>query len=264
MRTAVNKRLRQARKLLYRFKGYYPAKLLDQRFKVGLDHIGFWKVASRGQWEPETLRILDQHLDANSLFLDIGAWIGPTVLYAARKCKEVICFEPDPIAFQELRKNIRLNNFSNVQPFQAAVSDQNQISRMSSLNAHLGDSMTSLLADPKTQKQGFDALVLSWHTIEELLVNKHPQMIKIDVEGSEFALIPAMATYLKKFQPTLLLSIHPELIADELRQQKIQELIGLLEHYPHCFNEKMEEIQISSLADPKYLNGYPAFLFRSY
>ena len=45
------------------------------------------------------------------IFIDIGAWIGPYTLIAASMGMKVYAFEPDKVAFQELKKNIELNSF---------------------------------------------------------------------------------------------------------------------------------------------------------
>ena len=62
----------------------------------------FWKNKS---WERNTHKIFDKFLDSNHSYIDIGAWIGPTVLYGAQIAKKVYAIEPDPIAFKELEKN---------------------------------------------------------------------------------------------------------------------------------------------------------------
>ena len=45
------------------------------------------------------------------IFIDIGAWIGPYTLVAAKLGMRVFAFEPDKIAFEVLKKNIQLNEF---------------------------------------------------------------------------------------------------------------------------------------------------------
>ena len=36
------------------------------------------------QWEPNTFKILDYYQNLNGTYIDIGAWIGPTVMYASQ------------------------------------------------------------------------------------------------------------------------------------------------------------------------------------
>ncbi len=94
--------LTRLRKALYRIRGQYDGRLADEAFRLDPYHSKFWRRATSGQWEPETLAVLRDHLDRDHDYLDIGAWIGPTVLYGARKARHVWCFEPDPVAFRHL------------------------------------------------------------------------------------------------------------------------------------------------------------------
>jgi len=102
----------------------------------------FWDRFDRGLWEPQTLRKLCA-LTEGDLFVDIGAWIGPTALTAAVNGARVLAFEPDPVARQELEDNVKANPGVNVTVYPIALSDREGVFR---LTAHdwLGDSMSSL------------------------------------------------------------------------------------------------------------------------
>lgn len=74
-------------------------------------HAEFWDSVS-GLWEPETFEVI-RRVHSSRLprgaHLDIGSWVGPTALYAARFASRVVAVEPDPRAFSELLANVRLN-----------------------------------------------------------------------------------------------------------------------------------------------------------
>jgi len=57
--------------------------------------------------------------------MDVGSWIGPTVLLAARHSARVVAYEPDPIALTELRSNITINKLGNVDIREYGIYDQN-------------------------------------------------------------------------------------------------------------------------------------------
>ena len=63
----------------------------------------FWSGVNDGRWEPDTFRLFDRVLMPNWRFVDIGAWVGPTALYAARKVATVDAYECDPVALGHLR-----------------------------------------------------------------------------------------------------------------------------------------------------------------
>ena len=69
----------------------------------------YWKLVNQGKWEPETFSVFDSNIDEQTLFIDVGGWIGSTSLYAAQIAKKTIILEPDPIAFKRLKQNLGLN-----------------------------------------------------------------------------------------------------------------------------------------------------------
>ena len=44
-----------------------------------------------------------------TIYIDIGAWIGPTLFYAAQIAKKSIAIEANPLAFDRLSENLRMN-----------------------------------------------------------------------------------------------------------------------------------------------------------
>lgn len=81
------------------------------------------------------------------MHVDIGAWVGPTVIFAARKSKRVYCFEPDYVACRYLLWNIQMNGLSNVVPFNCALPGSTGMRRLGPfLGNGFGNSTTSLIA----------------------------------------------------------------------------------------------------------------------
>lgn len=72
-------------------------------------HQRFWKRVARAEWEPETFAIPDRCTTKESLFLDIGSWIGATALYGVQRANRCLAFEPDPVAFADLKQNVATN-----------------------------------------------------------------------------------------------------------------------------------------------------------
>ena len=66
-------------------------------FNVTRDDDAFWDRLEQGHWEPETLAVFDHYIGPETLHVDIGSWIGPTLLYAAERARLAIGFEPDPV-----------------------------------------------------------------------------------------------------------------------------------------------------------------------
>ncbi|MCG7521351.1 FkbM family methyltransferase [Ruegeria sp. Ofav3-42] len=220
--------LTKARKMFYRARGYYAGNLNGEPFRLDPYHSKFWRKASAGNWEPETFAVLDKFLSPDCDYLDIGAWVGPTVLYGARKARHVWCFEPDPTAYRHLAWNLDLNDIENVSAFGVALSDQFGVARMASVRGEPGDSTSSLLHDGA---HGSDALTIAWDQFEAVNDLSGVSLVKMDIEGAEFFVLPTILPWLKKARPALYLSLHSPLLAEEERSRRTSEILSGLSFY---------------------------------
>jgi len=249
--------LTQARKMFYRARGYYAGNLNGQAFRLDPYHSKFWRKASAGDWEPETFAVLDQFLSPESDYLDIGAWIGPTVLYGARKARHVFCFEPDPTAFRHLAWNLDLNGIRNVSAFGVALSDQFGVARMASTRGEPGDSTSSLLHDAA---HGTDALTIAWDQFQATQDLSRVSLVKMDIEGAEFFVLPTLLDWLKQKRPALFLSLHAPLLSDADRQSRVVGLLESLQFYGQIRDEHNQPIQKETLVTPDALSRYQTIL----
>ncbi|KIC42274.1 FkbM family methyltransferase [Ruegeria sp. ANG-R] len=251
--------LTQARKMFYRARGYYAGNLNGEPFRLDPYHSKFWRKASVGDWEPETFAMLDKFLSPESDYLDIGAWIGPTVLYGARKARHVWCFEPDPTAYRHLAWNLDLNEVQNVSAFGVALSDKFGVARMASVRGEPGDSTSSLLHDGA---HGSDALTIAWDQFEAANDLSRVSLVKMDIEGAEFFVAPTLAAWLKKQRPSLYLSLHAPLLPVHERHERVQALLEELSFYTKLSDEKMHPLTVSDLLTEDSLNQYRTILLQ--
>lgn len=249
--------LTQARKMFYRARGYYAGTLNGEPFRLDPYHSKFWRKASAGAWEPETFAVLDKFLSPDSDYLDIGAWIGPTVLYGARKARHVWCFEPDPTAFRHLAWNLDLNDIQNVSAFGVALSDRFGVARMASVRGEPGDSTSSLLHDGA---HGSDALTIAWDQFEAANDLSGVSLVKMDIEGAEFFVLPTLLPWLKRQRPPLLLSLHAPLLDEPDRPARMQKMLDGLGFYSHIRDETGRSIQLEMLLEPDALRQYQTIL----
>ncbi len=252
--------LTQARKMFYRARGYYAGNLNGEPFRLDPYHSKFWRKASAGEWEPETFSVLDQYLSPEQDYLDIGAWIGPTVLYAARRARHVWCFEPDPTAFRHLAWNLDLNNIRNVSAFGVALSDQFGVARMASTRGEPGDSTSSLLHDAD---HGTDALTIAWEQFEAANDLSGVTLVKMDIEGAEYFVLPTLLQWLKNVQPTVLLSLHAPLLDLPDRLTRTTQLLDSLSFYSEIYDEKHQPIEAQAFLDQGGLSGYRTLLLKA-
>jgi FkbM family methyltransferase len=157
----------------------------------------FWRLHASGAWEPHT-RALIQRLQPGDVFVDIGAWIGPVTLWALERGAHVIAIEPDPIAADELRRRAPAAEI-----WEGALDTRIGHARIAS-NARdggqLGDSMSRLSTD--------GVIVVQTWTLQDVLGDRAPALVKIDVEGHEAELLPTVAPWLAERGVPLQVSFH--------------------------------------------------------
>ncbi|TVP47416.1 MAG: FkbM family methyltransferase [Gemmatimonadales bacterium] len=260
----MNSITRHFPKACFRALGYYPASIGGFDFRVDPYHIRFWSGAARGKWEPRTFEILKEFLAEDSIYCDVGAWVGPTVIYAARLCREVICFEPDPAAYRYLSWNIELNELDNVKPFNCALADRRGIRRMSSFGGSRGDSMTSLL-DPDSAGTSVgtsvDVLTLTWNDVQEIPHIDRIDMMKIDIEGGEFELLPALRDFLAERKPVVYLSTHAPYLEEDEREEKMALIAEVMGVYGKCLDDELNPVPVDQLTGRDARENFRAFVF---
>ena len=212
----------------------------------------FWDRLEQGTWEPLTFTVFDRFLDPQHACLDIGAWIGPTALYAASRARHCYAMEPDPVAFSRLRENVALNPSLESR---ITLSSQCLAPSCGSLrignktSATGGDSMSSLL---------FAGSAVGWQaqgvTLERFLSDSaipDCSFIKMDIEGGEFDVLPAIAATLADRRPTLYLSLHPAFLPDAA--SKVTAVQEALACYRHVFTPDLRAVPLDLLGDPATL-----------
>jgi len=183
----------------------------------------FWNLVEQGRWEPATFEVFERYLRPGGIAADIGAWIGATTLFAAHITGEIHAFEPDPSAFEALTANLALNPdlAARIRPVNAAVADFDGKLRLSS-HGELGMSVTSSLLAGRGE------------TVEARAVNaaklfatdlSQVEFVKMDIEGGEYAVIPAMREYLEARKPVVLLSLHPQNLGHDLPEAERTRLV---------------------------------------
>ncbi|MHB2167007.1 FkbM family methyltransferase [Alsobacter sp. R-9] len=186
--------------------------LRGRRFAVTDDKPTFWDRAEDGRWEPETLAALGTLAGPGTSVLDIGAWVGPTVLFAAASGAErVVAVEADPRALELLRGNLAANPrlAGRVDVVAAAAAARPGSVRLGSARKR-GDSMSSALL-----AGGEDWWEVPAVTPAQLLDRVGPAsrlVVKVDIEGGEYDLLPALAAALPACCAALLVAFHPVLM----------------------------------------------------
>lgn len=138
----------------------------------------------RGYYERELIDLLKHTLHADDVFWDVGANIGAITLVAARLCRHVVAFEPDPRSLALLTENLRLNEVTNVEVVPAALGDSTGRAMLHQA-ALCNTGMTSLVAVPATAAGSVSVNVVRADDFLKGRAVASPDVMKVDVEGAE-------------------------------------------------------------------------------
>lgn len=208
-----------------------------------------WKEVQNDVREPNTYKILETFLDKNHSYIDIGAWIGSTVLYGCQLAKHCYAIEPDPVAFEELKKNINLNNnlASKISLSTLCISDSVGVTKLFTnwdmLYVEGGASTSSIFE--KSSGKFWEVKTTTFEKFIQSFEVNDCNFIKMDIEGAEFKILPTMKKYLEKNSPTLLIEIHPMFFKNYSEQ--LSKIVPILEWYKTIYDENLKKIDVDSL-----------------
>lgn len=168
----------------------------------------------QGSSEPDTTEFLNRFLRPGMVVLDIGAHIGEYTLLAAEKVGEhgqVHSFEPSPVIYPVLEKNVQINGFTNVFLNQLAVSNKDGELEFEISSEPSTSSIRNLVGTKVDSKLTYVKTVSLDRYCSDL--KRKPDLIKIDVEGAEKYVLQSAHNILKlplSDSPTLVLEYAPQ------------------------------------------------------
>mmetsp|Transcript_24283 Transcript_24283/g.51512 ORF Transcript_24283/g.51512 Transcript_24283/m.51512 type:complete len:367 (+) Transcript_24283:135-1235(+) len=225
-------------------------------FRVSNNQCGnhnFWEVASRGGWETDTFRIFEQYVNENeTIVVDFGTWIGPTLIHHGSFSKRSIGIEADPVAYAVAEYNVELNKAHRswgdrvtVDSGCVASPEDKGVLEMKAAKFP-GASMSGI--GEKVAKNVAAVWTVYCYTLPELFEEYwhierpyHDVMIKIDVESYECKLIPSFYDWLKDEEhlPKMFMSFHPDI--QYCTNEEYEGVLKFLRLYDHVlFDNKVE------------------------
>ncbi len=210
------------------------------------NNASFWASMQVGVWEPETFKIFDIFLDKNHSYIDLGAWIGPTVLYGCQNAKFCYAIEPDPVAFKQLKNNVDLNPnlISRISFSNSCVMNSSGITYLTT-KVEFGDSCSST-----TFKKSSKSIKVPSTTLQQFFLDNRIadcNFIKIDIEGEEFSVLPNMSKLLEEEKPTLHISLHPGLM--ENPKESMRQIYDVICKYDFLYDNKLQEMEQDYILD---------------
>jgi FkbM family methyltransferase len=176
-------------------------RLRGARWMNGSSNHGCWL----GSYEWDMCHIFEKTVQPNDIVFDVGAHVGYYTLLSAvliGNRGHVFAFEPFPRNLDYLRRHMLLNRITNVTILDCAVTDA---------SGEIG-----FVPGPTTctgHVAATGSLNVRAISLDDLFVDRvipMPNVIKIDVEGAELAVLRGAAGLLAEGRPTIFLSTHGE------------------------------------------------------
>jgi FkbM family methyltransferase len=190
----------------------YTVVRLDQGFRMNLDlqDPEQLKVYFYGhyheRYEADLVRRL---LNDDDVFWDVGANVGYFTLVAATALAhrgQIVAFEPGKNAYQRLTENVSLNPYRNIQTFPVAVSDR-EGEAVLHVAGDIADSSASLYPAGQTQARHEVCRTVSLDHFRRVQGGRPPDLIKLDVEGAELAVLQGARDLIAATPPLLLVEM---------------------------------------------------------
>ncbi len=184
------------------FKNVYGAKM------VVMEGIGEEYFLSRE--EVGTLSVLNRFLGRGDVFVDVGAYVGFFSMYAAIKVGregKVLAFEPNPLAYRVLLRNLKMNSVKNVIALNVALGSREEY-RYLSMYDNRPVSETTLIETNRSGKR-FRVRVRRLDDVLNDLGIENVRMVKIDVEGWENEVLKGMAKTIERSRSILVIEKGP-------------------------------------------------------
>lgn len=205
-----------------RLKSQYIIKeILGSRMELDLkEDTGIsYELFKTGIREPYITKALQEEIKPGDVILDIGANIGYYALLEARLVGEkgkVYAIEPVPNNMELLRRNIKLNDYSNIETFQLAIGSENKVD---SIYISRKCNWSSMLKSKRNDSDIIKKIPVQVITLDNFLEDKlSPDLIRMDVEGYETEIIKGMKELLSSGKPLkLLIEVHFHLIEDKTK-----------------------------------------------
>jgi FkbM family methyltransferase len=162
-------------------------------------------LASKGVFEPFETELVKNTVRPGDVVLDVGANIGYYTLLFARLAGEqgkVFAFEPDTANFRLLQENVELNGYRNVVLCRKAVSNKTGPAHLFRCDTNQGDHRVYDSAD------GRPAVAIESVALDHYLRDYQGRidLVKLDIQGSEWAAIRGMKALLRTHRETRLIT----------------------------------------------------------
>jgi FkbM family methyltransferase len=144
------------------------------------------------------------------LIIDVGSYIGLSILYFKKfyPDSKIVAFEPNPTAFNMLKENLFINNIKDVEINQVAILNNEGQRDLYIDNTDMDRfSVASFNKDAWNKEVISKKIRVKTEKLDKYLKSE-VDMLKLDVEGSEQAILGSIRKYFKNIK-NIVFEYHP-------------------------------------------------------
>lgn len=173
--------------------------------------------------EPLATKLLMETLKPGMNTVDIGGNIGYYAMIEARlvgAAGKVIAIEPMPDNAEQLCNNVKNNGYENIDIHKMAIGDRDGTALMyiaARSNWHSLHPPVSAKGEIKVRVSTLDSLLNEYNLASV-------DLVRMDLEGYEIAVIEGMKQTLAKFGPRMLVELHPLLVGAPAMEKYLRTL----------------------------------------
>jgi FkbM family methyltransferase len=189
-------------------------------------------IAAQGLKSSDEVQLIEklvQILRPGDCVYDIGAGVGLHTLFLAQVVGArglVVAFEPASHIYEYLYDNLMLNRSTNVRALKVALGDRN-------ISGNLELTGSPRLLRSGSRQETHELVQSVKVVVGDLLVEnmrlRIPRVVKIDVEGYEYAVIRGLSTTLaQNVCETVCCEIHPHMLPEDVKKEQVLDLLQSL------------------------------------
>lgn len=199
----------------------------------------FWKEYREAGWEPQTLATYRRWLSHDTTYVDVGAWVGLTVMYAKEiGVREAYAIEANPETYALTAETFRKNRKTRDVDFShVCIADKD--GGVVDFGGYNGNSLSSA-----SSMRGHDwkvpaTTLLTWLKDKRLDAAEN-LFLKVDIEGAEALAMSDLTRLGTSRHLVVYLSLHPTFMDDPL--ETWSKLAALYAAYRHVYNSRGDAI----------------------
>lgn len=225
----------------------------------------YFKVKNHWCWDEYDRQILETKnyiynsykyfLTPKSTYVDIGAWVGKTIFFAAELGgKRIFAVEANPLNFELIRENCSMNKLTeNVYVDNLCITDKdNETIGFDGFNNEVNTSFISCIGGDKWQ---IPSKKLITYLTENNLIENEDLFIKIDIEGAEELILEDLEKLSQKDTVSILLSLYPTFMKN--KYETCEKLLEICSKFKYVLDNTMQLLTKEKLKQMVIDEAYP-------